>query len=168
MCTKTDKAIDNASSVLVTLLLMDGKYRIKYKGVTIECDTRDDAMRLVDKIHQSDATTQWTLSDFEEFTNRIGVVQRNLLNLLLISYPVPVNAEELRAVLDLPDNRVLAGVLSGVSKQALALNMEPADVYSQKVSYKSGKPRREYMANPGFRKMAQDNEWPSEKDLGKK
>ena len=89
--------------------------------------------------------TPWTADEFKSFTARIHVPQRRLLAKLL-EYGTTAWLEDvkLRADLGIPDNKSLAGTLSGISKVALMFDVDPRRVYTQKTAYQHSKPRRLY------------------------
>ena len=71
-----------------------------------------------------EAETPWTLEIFQRFIDRIGDPQKAALALLVRRRHVTDG--ELRRALNVSGNQALAGVLSGISKQAAALNIPPA------------------------------------------
>jgi hypothetical protein len=153
----------NASSVMVPLSiwgnLMRHEYEIEYRGIKIKCPSLDAMKKAVRELENQlpPETEPWLSHDFVEFTQRIQWQQKKLLEVLLNSGPS--SDEELRTSLGLADNRVLAGVLSGVSKVALALDIDPRRVYKQTTTYKNGSPLREYSISLPFRKAALDHGW---------
>jgi hypothetical protein len=164
--------LDNASSVRLPYwssrkrTLVVAEYVVEYKGAKVHCKSMEDAARLLERLGQGGNNPEvrpWNAAEFTDFTERLEVGPRRLLAFLLkIS---PATDWQLRGHLDLAGNKQLAGVLSGVSKVALALDIEPRRVYSQSTSYKSGKPERRYQVTLAFKKAAEEVDWPSEKDL---
>lgn len=166
-------SIDNASSVLIPLSSrnrkrMEHEYEIEVKGRIIRCKTAEAAARLLEVVAQGDRPKDdvpWNDHDFAEFTGRIRIFQRRLLKVLLDHKQVWMTDEELRGAMHVRGNQALAGFLSGISKVALALNIEPARVYVMQTKYERGKPVRFYRIGSAFKKIAQANEWPAADDL---
>lgn len=126
------------------------------KGIKIRCSSLEAADRLVKKLEQAIADPdieEWNATDFEDFTGRLQHLPRRLLKLLLNTYE-DVSDADIRSALGLANNRVLAGVLSGISKVALALSIDPNRVYKQRIRYQSGLPQRQYAVTKAFRKAA--------------
>jgi hypothetical protein len=164
--------VDNASSVLIALVRIGVFYvahdfEIEYKGRIIRCRTDSAlarALNLVDPNEKrGDAT--WTTKEFLEFTGRLRPAQRRLLARLLEFGPALLTDEKLRTDLGIAGNQALAGVLSGISKSALALNLEPAKVYVSQRRYRKGKPLRAYKIASGFLRAAKKLGWPKNEDL---
>ena len=105
----------------------------------------------------------WEAAEFTEFTAKLKLYPLRLLAMLLKKNAA--TDAELRKELGYANNKALAGTLSGISKGALSLDIEPQRVYNQRTSYKHGKPLRMYYIGPMFRKAAIDHDWPSETDL---
>ncbi len=161
--------IDNASSVPVVLFEMEHEYEIEYKGRIVRCKTADAAARLLAVLEQEDMskdTMPWTPNDFTEFTERIQRRQRKLLaKLLEYGSTTWLSAEKLCDLISDRGNQALAGVLSGVTKVALSLDIDPKRVYLQTTRFKEGKPYRLYRVASGFLRAAAEHEWPSKIDL---
>ena len=163
-------SLDNASSVGLTLRgkrkPIMAEYLVKWKGAEIRCKSVEDAARLLERLDASSTSLElrsWNAAEFSEFVDRLEVMPRQLLAFLVER--VSATDAELREHLGLKGNKQLAGVLSGISKVAMLLDIEPRRVYTQHTTYKSGKPERRYYASPAFKKAAEDVDWPSEKDL---
>jgi hypothetical protein len=146
---------------------MKHKFEIEYKGAKISCDSLEDATRLLRNLGEAAPihSTPWSAHEFEALTDRLRLLPRMLLAALIESKMAYLTDAQLREKLGLTNNRVLAGVLSGVSKVALALDIEPQRIYGQSTSYVQGKPQRRYWVTTAFNKAAIDNDWPSEADL---
>jgi hypothetical protein len=171
---RRDKKIvlDNASSVLLPLSGQAKKarfmaeYIVRYKGAEVICKSVEDAARLLERLGQNEKNLEWrpwNTADFTDFTNRLETQPRRLLA-FLVKIKTATDTQ-LREHLRLQNNKALAGVLSGVSKVALACDMEPQRVYTQHTNYKAGKPERRYSISPAFKKATEDFDWPSEQDL---
>lgn len=166
--------LDNTSSVIVALsrrakkasrMAKSKPFEVRFKDVIIGCDTAEDAALLAKQLGNA-SETPWRMDEFMDFVNRIQVQQRRLLNALMRDAQHTVIPDyQLRGELGLSSNQALAGVLSGITKVAQAMEIEPKRIYGQDVSYKQGLPERRYWATPSFRKAAQDADWPSFEDL---
>lgn len=130
------------------------------KGLKIKCSSVEAAKRLIQELEKEIEPNRepWNVAEFLEFTGRIQWQQRALLKLLIQSSG-EVPDVQIRETLKLANNRVLAGVLSGVSKVALSLSIDPNRVYRQVTRYRSGQPERKYSATDAFKAAAEDNDW---------
>ena len=165
----------NASSVILALLgsplsneewLMQRTYKIRYKGAEVECHSlreATDLLRALGEDKHNPELIPWEAAEFTEFTSQLELYPLRLLAMLLSKNAATDG--ELRKELGYANNKALAGTLSGISKVALSLDIEPQRVYNQRTSYKHGKPMRMYYIGPMFRKAALDHDWPSETDL---
>lgn len=174
---KKQKAIDNTSSVLIVSRSRKRKrkamrakkpYEVEYKGVVVRCETPEDAAnmaRLLGGEPDNPQFVPWRLDEFTDFVARIQVTQRRLLAELLKTKGQRVTDYQLRAALRLGSNQALAGVLSGVTKVAQAMEIDPKRIYIQQTKYNQGMPERLYWATTAFLKAAMDADWPSDEDL---
>jgi hypothetical protein len=148
---------------------MEHEYEIEYRGRIIRCKTAEAAARILRVIEEQDTNRDripWSLHDFTEFTERIQWQQRKLLaKLLEYGSTSWVSSEKLRDILGVSGNQALAGVLSGITKVAMALDIEPERVYMQTTRFSQGKPQRFYRVASGFLRAAAEHEWPSTEDL---
>ncbi len=143
-------------------------YEIEYQGKTIRCRTVNDMQRALATLESSRIVredTPWTDEEFTRFTGRIQLQQRRFLAALLQSGPAWMEAIELRELLDIPDNKVLAGMLSGIAKVALIFAIEPRRVYTHDTRHRHGKPYRVYQINSEFQQAAAAHGWPAKSDL---
>jgi hypothetical protein len=141
------------------------EYDIEWKGIKVHCKSLEDAVELLKQLETpvSPELESWTAHQFVDFTGRLQFQQKKLLWYLKVVDEA--SDEELRSLLDLEDNRALAGTLSGLTKVANALEIPPARVYKQTMRYEKGKPVRAYSLAPGFQKSAEEFDWPSEKEI---
>jgi hypothetical protein len=152
----------------VDVSVMSFAYEIEYKGKRIRCRTLEDAQRALAAFEGSSMTKAdgpWSPEEFEQFTGRIHYPQRLLLAKLLEYGTARLEDWKLRDLLDLADNKALAGTLSGVSKVALMFGIDPRRVYTQTTVYKNSKPQRTYQISSGFLQAAAKHKWPSKNDL---
>jgi len=143
-------------------------YEVEYKGVTIRCSTPEEAVavaRMLGGEPDHPHYVSWRVDEFTEFVDRIQIAQRRLLNVLLRARCQPVKDYDLCGHLGLGTNQALAGVLSGITKVAKAMDIEPSRIYYQRTEYKQGSPERRYYITPAFMKAADDADWPSVHDL---
>jgi hypothetical protein len=162
--------------------------RFKYGGVSFTADTPEEAAQTMSLLKERDvevsrqrsrariqaqlggpmeqvkafiseeAANPWTPELFQSFIDRLGRPQRDALALLVTFRHV--TDEELRASVDVPGNQALAGVLSGISKRAAALNIDARDVFSFENLRNGGKRRSTYAVSEKFHDIATRNNWP--------
>lgn len=166
--------LDNASSVMIPFRRrgkrrrMQSDYEIEYKGRVIRCKTVEAATRILRALEEEDQRREerpWDADEFVRFTKRIRIPQRRVLKYLLDWSKMLIADSKLRQDLGIRNNQALAGVLSGLSKVALALRIEPERVYLQKTRFEKGKPSRYYTIAPVFMRAAQERGWPKDEDL---
>ncbi len=136
--------LTNTSSVLIVLSgRKQGKrtrvakkpYEVEYKGVMIRCDTPQEAVeiaRLLGGEPDHPHYAPWRVDEFTEFVDRIQIMQRRLLNILIKAQCQPVKDSRLCSALPASTNQALAGVLSGITKVAKAMDIEPSRIYYQR------------------------------------
>ena len=102
----------------------------------------------------------WDAVIFVRFIERLGDVQKLILEFLIIRNTA--TDQELRTVAGVGDNLALAGVLSGISKQALAQSIPPRAVFWVK-NLRSGGNRAgsRYHLAEAFLQIAREMDWPS-------
>ena len=150
--------------------------RIRYKGRIIECDSAADAIALLKHMDSEEhpetsdpsifsilnsvvagSKNAWTRKSFFEFIESLGESQIHILKLLVNKQRM--TAEELRKALKLDGNQALAGVLSGISKQAGALNVPARAVYTVEDERKGGELTKTYAIAVDFLRMAKEMNW---------
>jgi hypothetical protein len=146
---------------------MPHDFEIEYRGRIIRCRTEGALVRALGVLDADEkhCGRAWTAEEFTEFTDRIRTAQRRLLGKLLEFGPASLTDEKLRVDLGIVNNQALAGVLSGISKTALALNLEPTRVYLSRTQYRKGKPVRSYRIASEFLRAATKMGWPRDEDL---
>ena len=171
------KWVDNTPSVRIVLpgskqgrRKMSAKkpYEVEYKGVVIRCATPEEAAkvaRLLGGAPENPQFVPWRVDEFTDFVDRIQVKQRRLLAALLRAKGQSLMDYQLRGELELSSNQALAGVLSGVTKVAQLMDIDPKRIYVQHTEYKQGYPERRYWVTSAFQKAAEDADWPSQNDL---
>lgn len=100
----------------------------------------------------------WTSERFSALIYRLGKAQKQVLALLLTKRSL--RDDELRKSLKVPNNQALAGVLSGISKQAIALFIPPRAIFNFENFRNGGRRRSDYLASDEFRKIAAELNWP--------
>jgi hypothetical protein len=117
---------------------------------TVNSDAGIDICATADK---ADATgTAWTPDLVRKFIERLGQSQQTALSVLIASQIA--SDEYLREAVGAADNQALAGVLSGISKQAAALGMSPRSVFSFVNLRNGGKRSNIYNISESFRENA--------------
>lgn len=106
----------------------------------------------------------WTPDYFQALVSRLGEPQKLALALLVAKRSV--SDEDLRNALKVPGNQALAGVLSGISKQAAALNIPARAIFDFENFRVGGKRRSDYLVVDEFRQIAADMNWPPHALLG--
>ena len=162
--------------------------RFKFAGVSGSADTPEEAAKLLEllqaqqdeqdrhhalkraerNMHTGHLTEEslleaygnpWDGGVFLRYIERLGSPQKRVLEMLLSSERV--TDEELRVALKLKGNQALAGILSGLSKQAGALNISAREVFEVENFRSEGKRRSTYKASPNFRQRASEMVWPN-------
>lgn len=101
---------------------------------------------------------KWAPDRFNGFISRLGEDQKLILALLTTKNSV--TDAELRDALHISNNQALAGVLSGISKQAVALSIPPRAIFDFENFRVGGKRRSDYLVADEFRSIAADLNWP--------
>ena len=95
---------------------------------------------------------------FSDFVTAIGPSQTTVLA-RLVQHTRATDAQ-LRHAVGVETNQQLAGVLSGVSKQAAACHLSAREVFTIENESKSGETRKTYVISRHFLEMATANNWP--------
>jgi len=155
-------------------------FRIKDRRREIDCTTADefrDAIRILneeeERLRQQGQTPLhrlagnllgagrlWDGQLFWKFVDNLGEAQKKVLGSLVRRNRM--TDEELRIILRLDSNQQLAGVLSGISKQAAALNISAREVYTIDKEFESREVTKTYVIAADFLKIATDMNWPVE------
>lgn len=107
---------------------------------------------------EDEAATSWTPERFLAFIERIGQPQQAALAQLVTRHQV--TDDELRKAVKVSGNQALAGVLSGISKQAAALDILPRKIFKYENFRTGGKRRNTYTVADEFLQIAHDMSWP--------
>ena len=153
-------------------------FKITRGSTTFSCDTPDELKHLMDAIRQDEAArpsvldvlvqatrsgripdrNPWTPPVFSAFVSAIGPSQTTVLA-WLVRHTRATDAQ-LRQVVGVETNQQLAGVLSGVSKQAAACYLPAREVFTIENESKSGETTKTYVIARHFLEMAAAQNWP--------
>jgi hypothetical protein len=117
---------------------------------------RQEADQLISSYDES--KFQWTPDYFRALINRLGTPQKTALAVLVTQRSL--TDEQLRKVLNVNNNQALAGILSGISKQATALFIPPRAIFDFENFRVGGKRRSDYLVVDEFRQIAATMQWP--------
>lgn len=133
-------------------------YEIEYKGIKVRSDDLEGAkeiLRHIQGLPESPDYAPWSEEELREFTGRLKPLPKSALYALMYTLKSSRTDSELRSALCIHSNKALAGVLSGISKIALAMKIAPERVYRQSTTYSQGKPIRHYKLSRAFRKAVE-------------
>ena len=152
-------------------------YTITHRSLTITCDTPEEFQHAMDVIRRDEADqpsvlaavvaramghipdrNPWTPRVFSAFVSAIGPSQTTVLA-WLVRHTRATDAQ-LRQVVGVETNQQLAGVLSGVSKQAAACHLPAREVFTIENESKSGETTKTYVIARHFLEMAAAQNWP--------
>jgi len=105
----------------------------------------------------------WTGDLFWKFIESLGKTQKRVLGLLVTKRSL--SDVQLRKLLNLHDNKELAGVLSGISKQAGANKIAARSVYKIENESKSGEIAKTYAVSLDFLRIANEMNWADESEV---
>ncbi len=152
--------------------------KVHYRGVDYDCDTADEAFELGQRISQDREELAeykqgithalygtkrrhvWKAKYFEKFIESLGEPQQCILKFLVRESVV--RDEELRKLMGIESNQQLAGILSGISKQAAALNVPARSVFTINNESNSGNIEKWYLIAEEFMDIAKQMNWPEE------
>ena len=100
----------------------------------------------------------WTPRTFSDFVNALGPSQTTVLA-QLVQHTRATDAQ-LRHAVGVERNQQLAGILSGVSKQAAACHLPAREVFTIENESKSGETTKTYVIARHFRETAAVQNWP--------
>ncbi len=147
-------------------------YRVIVAGVPIECDSAEEALALAEQAGglatEGTATvpritpvrpptaSRWTEARMKDFFARIGGNGRKLIDELL-DHPEGRTDEQLIAALPgIGEGKALAGVFTGLWKNAKKVGSDPNDVYRKQSVTIADKRQHEYTLSDSFRAIAQE------------
>ena len=151
-------------------------FKITRGAITITCETSDELHDAVDAFRRSVGErptvaevvarslggmpdkNPWTPRVFSEFVQAIGSSQTRVLA-WLVRHTRATDAT-LRQVVGVESNKQLAGILSGLSKQAAASHLSAREVFTIENESKAGETTKTYVIARHFWDMATANNWP--------
>jgi len=158
--------------------------KFRYRGIEVECSTeaeaksmlanlaeRDEKQRLknrslLEKAIASVAGTAkpkprpWSSDLFWKFVGSLGDPQKLVLSALINKRSL--TDKELRHLLNLDNNKQLAGIMSGISKQAAAHGMPARAVYKIENESNSGEVTKTYVTSLDFLRISNEMNWPDD------
>ncbi|MBI3477390.1 MAG: hypothetical protein HY010_16780 [Acidobacteria bacterium] len=144
-------------------------YKIPFGDKIIECDTWEEAKRVIldqdteegeflpaDKMRQHGS---WTDIRLDQFLHRLGPDQKKILGILVNQ--IRATAEDLRNAVAVDSNQALAGIMSGISKQAMAVGVGAREVFGIENRRRSGVLSKSFFVAPEFLAAAHAVRWPT-------
>jgi hypothetical protein len=157
--------------------------KFNYRGAELTADTPEEAAKLLSLIQANEgmedisrafvliptpgsptpaAQSVWTPPLFNDLLERLGDKQKKALELIVRDgYAFD---DDLRIALEVPNNQSLAGVLSGISKQAQSMGISPRTVFRVKGYRRDGKRWSRYDVAADFLHAALQMGWERKKD----
>jgi hypothetical protein len=145
-----------------------------HDGKRWKADTPEEAIRLrhqleIDTMREKQKTSDWeeflarpwTPEVFNTFLDSIGEQQKAAV--LFMAEHVGISSAELAERLKLESEISLGGVISGLSKQLKAMDLEPDNLYTVKTSWNGKKKERFFFLRESFLQAAEEAEWPKKK-----
>jgi hypothetical protein len=150
-------------------------YTVIVDGVPVQCETATEAVELA-RLHGGDhdkhgkrdsrgqnsngiAGSRWTEQRVNDFYSLIKGQQRKLIDALM-EHPDGRTDAQLFQLLGLPDGRALAGVWSGLWKNAKKVGADPNDLYVRSVVSIGDRDAYEYTLSDSFRRATQQRRQP--------
>ncbi len=167
-----------------TITLRTEMIEIIYKGRLVKCSTLAEAEGILKVLAEEEEKkarredlpmwqlalqnlvgntvnkSPWTHNLFSQFVENLGDSQKQILTLLVRNRKM--TAGEMCKALRVDGNQALAGVLSGLSKQAGALDVPARSVYVVEDERKDGEVAKTYAIALDFLQMAMQMNWPPE------
>jgi hypothetical protein len=163
--------LDSASTVAYYKTV---PFKVPVGDKYIDCDTLEEALDLAKALGLlPDQALQegefvpgnrvlrhgpWTEAILDTFLHHLGADQKAILRILINKKRA--TADELRAAIGVDNNQALAGIISGISKQAAALGIKPRAVFGIENSRRSGVLNKSFFIADDFLKMATVVGWP--------
>ena len=151
-------------------------FKITRGAITITCETSEELQDAVDAFRRGVGErptvaevvarslggipdkNPWTPRVFSDFVQAIGSSQTTVL-VWLFQHTRATDAT-LRQAVGVASNKQLAGILSGLSKQAAACHLSAREVFTIENESKAGETTKTYVIARHFRDMATANNWP--------
>lgn len=156
-------------------------YKLVYQGFEIVCDTPAELKEALQvliwitgngklpysktrpAVDQDAQDSVWTEDRFREFTEHLrgpGKLKQRRLLKVLIDNPNGVSDQVLRSEVGARNNNVLAGVITGIVKNAGKVRVPPQGVYRRTQVDVGGITGYKYRLAPSFVEMARQLGWP--------
>lgn len=145
-------------------------YRVVVGGVQVECDSIDEALALAQRAGGQVGGEQkgkpaplsplalgnsrWTEARITDFLGHMKGNQRKLIDELL-DHPEGRTDEQLLTALGVRGGKALAGVFTGLWKNAKKVGADPNDVYAKQQINIADRKGFEYMLSESFRRGAE-------------
>jgi len=136
-----------------------------HNGKRWKADTPEEAIRLRDQLEIEDLreggtpdwiddlSHDWTSEVFHTFLKSIGEQQKAAV--LFMAEHAGISSAKLAKRLQLQSEMALAGVISGLSKQLKAMDLEPDKLYTVKTSWNGKRKARFFFLRDSFRQAAE-------------
>ena len=158
--------------------------KFRYRGIEVECSTEAEAQSVLACIAEQDEKRRvqnrsllevaiasvsdaekrernpWNGDLFWKFIENLGDSQKLILSKLILKRSL--KDKELRNLVGVKDNKQLAGVMSGISKQAAAHNIPARAVFKIENESKAGEVTKTYVVSLDFLRIANEMNWPDE------
>ena len=158
--------------------------KFRYRGIEVECSTEAEAKSVLAYIAEQDEKRRvqnrsllevaiasvsdaekrernpWNGDLFWKFIESLGDSQKLILSKLILKRSL--KDKELRNLVGVKDNKQLAGVMSGISKQAAAHNIPARAVFKIENESKAGEVTKTYVVSLDFLRIANEMNWPDE------
>jgi hypothetical protein len=144
-----------------------------YRGRTWRADTPEEAIALRRQLEKAEDFTDWLENPVDplpkstwthdavmELLQTMGVQQHLFLRELIKKGKL--TSDQVRRALHLDSEVALAGVISGLSKQAKKAGFAPSDLYSVAVSWSGKDKTRTFELEPQFESTAKELGWPDD------
>jgi hypothetical protein len=141
-------------------------YKVKFKGVIIECETARDAISIARELAGEEGQNapdapestdseggRVTTSRYREFIGYLDANQKKFLA-QLVDNPHGKTDHSLRQVFGLTGNQQLGGFISGISKLAKKTGLSMDEVMKVEWVKIGDENAKEYRPQPAFRKIA--------------
>jgi hypothetical protein len=142
-------------------------YRVIVNGVPIEVDTSEEAIELARQVSGGEppptmrqredrpggngGSTRWTDARVGDFFRKIKGQQTKVIEALLNSPDGRTDAQLLQ-LLNFKSGKELAGVMTGLVKNARAIGADPKDLYTRRAVTLGDERQHEYIISGAFRK----------------
>ena len=159
--------IDEARQILEILDQRDAEKSSREKieisrtpGLLSTMERESPLSRIGAHIEDQVEVSAWSKDSFWKFIESLGEPQVKLLSLLVRQKKA--SDEDIRKLLNVDGNQALAGVISGISKQAARQNVSARAVYTIEDERKAGERSKTYVIAKDFAFVASQMNWPGD------